>query len=188
MLSTLKKLLNSGVEIMLADHTIPISEEVINAALAIFAEGIPEITSLGLDIQDGSFELLAEGKKVLTLKLCTRFEITSCEISANKQLITFRRISPTDLSADKLLDRLVIEVFKAVACGIFQIEPAKFILERQPGITVKGDNYTVDLSQTEIAGNAIPKIESVLKATGLLMKVKHLRCVPNTLQVLIGRN
>jgi hypothetical protein len=96
-------------------------------------------------------------------------------------------MSPTELSADKLIDRILIQVFKAIACGIFQIEPAKFVLEGLPGITITGDSYTVDLSKTNISGNVSHKIESVLKYAGSLMKVKELKCAPKTLQVLIGK-
>jgi hypothetical protein len=187
MFNKFKNLLSAGAEALLADRTIPIAEGVINAALSKFAEDIPELSSLSLDIQEGSFDVVAEMRKVVTVKSRTRFEITSCEISAAKQLITFRRISTTELSAEKLLDRILIVVFKAIACGIFQIEPAKFALAGLPGITVNGDSYTVDLSQTKLAGSVTPKIESILKVTGNLMSVKELRCVPQMLQVLIGK-
>jgi hypothetical protein len=56
-----------------------------------------------------------------------------------------------------------------------------------PGITVDGDNYTVDLSKTSIAGNVTPKIEGILMLAGSIMKVKELKCVPNAIQVVIGR-
>jgi hypothetical protein len=187
MFGKFKDLINTGKEALLADRTIPVSEDLINAALSKFTEGIPEISSISLDIQDGSFELVAEGKKIFTLKSRTRFEITSCEISAEKQIIIFHRMSPTELSADKLIDRILILVFKAIACGIFQIEPAKFVLEGLPGVTITGDSYTVDLSKTNIAGNVSHKIESVLKFAGSLMKVKELKCAPKTLQVIIGK-
>ena len=173
--------------LLFKDRTIPIAEGVINAALSKFSEDVPELSSLSLDIQEGNFELVAEGKKILTLKSRTRFEITSCEISAEKQIITFLRISPTELSADKLLDRILIQIFKAIACGIFQIEPAKFALEGLPGMTVNGDSYTVDLSQTKLAESVTNKVGIMLQVTGNLMKVKELRCVPKTLQVLIGK-
>ena len=187
MFNKLSNLFKTGAEALLADRKIPISENVVNSALASFAEGIPELSILSLDIQDGYFDLLAEGKKILTLKSRTRFETVSCEISAEKQIVTFHRVSPTELSADNFIDRIMITVFKAIACRIFQIEPADFILNGQPGITVNGDSYTVDLSQTDITGNVTPKIEGILKVAGSLMKVKELRCAPKTLQVLIGR-
>lgn len=187
MFSKLSNLFNTGVEVLLADRIIPISEEVINSALSTFMANIPEISALSVDIQDGYFDLLAEGKKILTLKSRTRFEITSCEISAGKQIATFRRTSPTELTADKLIDRILILLFKAIACRIFQIEPAKFVLEGVPGITIEGDSYTVDLSQTDIAGNVTHEIEGVLKVAGALMKVKALKCAPKMLQVVIGR-
>jgi len=187
MFSKLSNLFSTGMEALLSDRTIPISEEVINSALSTFMADIPEISALSVDIQDGYFDLLAEGKKILTLKSRTRFEITSCEISAGKQTVTFRRVSPTELSADKYIDRILILLFKAIACRIFQIEPAKFVLEGVPGITINGDGYTVDLSQTDIAGNITPKIEGILKVAGSLMKVKSLKCAPKTLQMVIGR-
>lgn len=187
MFSKLSNLFSTGVESLLADRTIPIPEGAINFSLSNFVEGIPKLSSLSLDIQDGSFELLAEGRKLVIIKSRTRFEITSCEISAEKQLVTFRRISPTELSADKLINRVLIQVLKAIACGIFQIEPAKFVLEGLPGITVNGDSYTVDLSQTDIAGNITPKIEGILKVAGSLMKVKELKCAPKMLQAVIGK-
>jgi hypothetical protein len=177
----------SLIDSLLKDRTLPVSEGIINPALAKFAEDVPELASLSLDIQEGSFELAAEVRKVVTIKSRTRFEITSCEISGAKQLITFRRISPTELSADKLLDRILIVVFKAIACGIFQIEPAEFVLEGLPGMTVNGDSYTVDLSQTKLAESVSSKIKGTLLFTGNLMVVKELRCVPKTLQVLIGK-
>lgn len=187
MFSKLSNLFSTGVEALLSDRTIPISEEVINSALSTIMENIPEISALSVEIQDGYFDVLAEGKKILTLKSRTRFEITSCEISARKQIATFRRTSPTELTADKLIDRILILLFKAIACRIFQIEPAKFVLGGVPGITIDGDSYTVDLSQTDITGNVTPKIEGILKVAGSLMKVKELRCAPKTLQVVIGR-
>ncbi|MDP2805379.1 MAG: hypothetical protein Q8O24_05500, partial [Gallionellaceae bacterium] len=162
-------------------------EDTINSGLATFAADIPEFTSLTLDIQDGSFELVAEGKKVMSFKSRTRFEIASCEISAEKQIITFHRVTPTELSADKLIDRILVSVFKAIACQIFKIEPAKFVLEGVPGITVVGDDYTVDLSQTYVAGKVTPKIEGFLKVAGMFVKVKELKCVPKAIQVVFGR-
>lgn len=187
MLDKFKKLISTGADVLLADRTIPIAEGVINAALAKFAADIPELSSLSLDIQEGSFELVAEVRKVVTVKSRTRLAITSCEISAAKQLITFRRISPTELSADKLLDRILVQILKAITCGIFQIEPAKFVLEGLPGVTVNGDSYTVDLSQTTLAESVSSKIKGALLLTGNLMGVKELRCVPKMLQVLIGK-
>jgi hypothetical protein len=187
MLSKLITQFQSGVELLLADRTIPISEDVINSALSKLTEGVPALTSLTIDIQDGFFELLAEGRKVLAIKSRTRFEITSCEISANKQIINFRRISSTELSADNMIDRMLISLFKAILSRIFQIEPANYILKGVPGLVVEGDNYSVDLSQTDIAVNVTQKIEYVLKAAGSLMKVKELKCVPKILQVLIGK-
>jgi hypothetical protein len=188
MFNQFKNLLRVGAEALLADRTLPIAEELINAYLSKFAEDVPELSSLSMDIQEGSFELVAEVRKIVSVKSRTRFEITSCEISAAKQLITFRRISPTELSADKLLDRILVQVLKAITCGIFQIEPTQFALEGLPSMTVDGDSYTVDLSQTKLAGSVTPKIENVLKITGNLMKVKELKCVPKTLQVLIGKS
>ncbi|GEM_PF-5031200 len=182
-----KEAFNTAQTALLADRAIPISEALINSALSNFTKDIPEISSLSLNVQEGYFDLLADGKKVVTFKSNTRFEITSCEISAEKQIITFHRISPTELSADKLIDRILIAVFKAIACQIFQIEPAKFVLNGMPGITVDGDNYTVDLSKTSMAGNVTPKIEGILTLAGSLIKVKELKCVPNAIQVIVGR-
>jgi hypothetical protein len=186
MLNKFKNLLSTGAEVLLADRAIPIAGGIINTALSKFAEDIPELASLSLDIQEGSFELAAEVRKVVTIKSRTRLAITSCDISAAKQLITFRRISPTELSADKLLDRIFIKVFKVIA-KIFQIELANFVLKRLPGMTVNGDSYTVDLSQTKLAESVSSKIKGALLFTGNLMVVKELRCVPKTLQVLIGK-
>jgi hypothetical protein len=182
-----KEAFNTAQTALLADRVIPISEAVINSALSNFTKDIPEISSLSLNVQEGFFDLLAEGKKVVTFKSSTRFEIASCEISADKQIVTFHRISPTELSADKLIDRILIAVFKAIACQLFQIEPSKFVLDGMPGITVDGDNYTVDLSKTTIAGNVTPKIEGVLTLVGFFMKVKELKCAPKEIQVVIGR-
>lgn len=184
--SKLSKLVNTGVPALPADRNIPVAEEIINVALSNFAQDIPEISALALDIQEGSFEMLVEGKKFLTLKSRTRFEISSCEISAEKQIVTFRRISPTELSADKLTDRILVMVFKAIACGIFQVEPAQFVLEGQPGITVDGDNYTVDLSKTVISERVSAKVQGILSVAGSFLRVKELRCAPKQLQVVIG--
>lgn len=184
MFGKLSSMFSSGVEALLADRSIPVSQDVINAALSTFAADIPEITSLSVDIQDGNFDLLVEGKRFLTLKSRTRFEIASCEISAEKQVVTFLRITPTELSADNLIDRLLILVFRAIACGIFDVEPAKLVLHGLPGVTVDGDSYTVDLSQTGIGGNMI---KSALNVAGSVMKVKELKCAPKQLQVRIGK-
>jgi hypothetical protein len=156
MLNKFKKILSTGAEVLLADRIIPIAEGVINTALSTFVEDVPELSSLSLEIQDGSFEVVAKMRKVVAVKSRTRFEITSCEISAAKQLVTFRRISPTELSSEKLLDRILIQIFK-----IFQIEPAKFAVERLPGMTVNGDSYTVDLSQTKLAESVSSKIKAM---------------------------
>lgn len=78
MLDKFKKLISTGADVLLADRTIPIAEGVINAALAKFAADIPELSSLSLDIQEGSFELVAEVRKVVTVKSRTRLAITSC--------------------------------------------------------------------------------------------------------------
>jgi hypothetical protein len=182
-----KEAFNAAQTVLLADQHIPISEAVINMALSNFAKDIPEITSLSLNVQEGYFDLLADGKKVLAFKSSTRFEIASCEISADKQIVTFHRISPLELSADKLIDRILIAVFKAIACQIFQVDPAKFVLEGMPGITVDGDNYTVDLSKSSMAGNVTPKIEGILTLAGSFMKVKELKCFPGAIQVVVGR-
>ena len=177
----------SIIDELVADRSIPVAESVINSTLSNFAQDTPEISSLALDIQDGSFELLVEGKKFLTLKSRTRFEIASCEISAEKQIVTFRRVSPTELSADKLTDRILVMVFKAIACGIFQVEPAKFVLDGQPGITVEGDSYTVDLSKTAASEQVSTKVQAVLSVAGSFLRVKELKCAPKQLQVVVGR-
>jgi hypothetical protein len=187
LISAGKEAFDAGKAVLLADRHLPISETVINLALSNFANDIPELTSLSLNVKEGYFDLLVEGKKVLTFKSSTRFEISSCEISAAKQIVTFHRISPTELSADKLVDRILIAVFKAIVCQLFQVEPARFVLNGMPGITVDGDNYTVDLSKTSIAGNVTPKIEGILMLAGSIMKVKELKCVPNAIHVVIGR-
>jgi hypothetical protein len=57
----------------------------------------------------------------------------------------------------------------------------------QPGITIQGGSYVVDLSKTELSGQVTPKIEAVLNVVGSLMRVKELRCAPEKIEVLIGR-
>lgn len=171
---------------LLADRTIPIPQAAINTALLGMVESIPELTALSVEIHDGSFDLIAEGKKMLTFKSRTKFEITSCVISAEKQIISFKRISPTDLESDGLLDRILIMVFKTLLCGIFQIEPAKLMLEGQPGITIHDDNYIVDLSQTAVSKQITPKIEGVLNAVCSIVQVKELQCATETINALVG--
>lgn len=187
MFSKIKAMASAGMESLLADRSIPVSEDFINDALKSLIQDIPELTSVALDIQDGSFELVAEGKKVIPFNLRTRFEISACEISATKQVVTFRQISKTELSADKLMERILIQVFKAIACGIFRVEPTKLALEGLPGVTISGDDYTVNLAEAGKNVQLPPHIASALTIAGAVMKVKELKCVPQAIQVMIGR-
>jgi hypothetical protein len=186
MFSRLSEMFNKVVDVLLADHVIPISQSTINTALSVMATTIPELTLLSMEIHDGSFDLLAEGKKVIAFKTRISFEVTSCEISAEKQVIVFRRISPTEIIADRLIDKILLLIFESIVCRAFNIEPANLILEGQPGVTVQAENYRVDLSQTNLSGQVTTQLKAALDAIGSLMRVKNIRCVPETIELLIG--
>ncbi|MHB1300937.1 MAG: hypothetical protein ACYCY8_08745 [Burkholderiales bacterium] len=187
MFDWMKSKLKETVDAVLADRAISISQNAINTALAAMVISTPELTALSLNIHDGNFDLLVEGKKVVTFKSRIRFEITSCEISTEKQLICFRRISPAEITVEGFLDRILLAIFSTLVCRIFQIEPASFVLKGQPGFTVQGDSYTVDLSQTDLSAQITPQIESILNVVGSFVRVKELRCTHEKIEVLIGR-
>jgi hypothetical protein len=147
---------------------------------------IPELTALSVEINEGNFDLLAKGKKVLAFESRTRFEITSCEISAEKQIIVFRRMTPTDMTADGFLDRMLLNVFKAIISSIFQIDPANLVLQEQPGITIQDDIYTIDLTKMNISGQISSKITGLLNMVGSIARVKEIHCATAAFNVLVG--
>ncbi|WP_031597603.1 hypothetical protein [Ferrovum myxofaciens] len=187
MFDNLSNLFSKTVGSILADRAIAIPQNSINAALSVMVITIPELSALSMEIHDGNFDLLVEGKKVISFKARVRFEITSCEISSEKQKIVFKRISPTEMTADGLINRILLTVFMAIICQIFNIEPANLVLKGQSWIAVDGDNYIVDLAKTALSAQITPQIETALNIAGSFMHIKGLRCMAEKIEVMIGR-
>ncbi|MEK8088756.1 hypothetical protein [Thermithiobacillus plumbiphilus] len=177
MFGNIKSKLKQAVGNYVENRSWPVPESAVNLALEVYLTQIPEIKGVQVKVLEGSFEVYATVRKgVVALQSCSTFVVESCEISSERQILTLRQTGKTSTAGERLHDRIVLAVVQALFAVVLRIDPAAYLLKNQPGISVSGDLYTIDLAQTPIS-NYVREQTALLKMVNGLV-INRINCEP----------
>jgi hypothetical protein len=173
--SKAKEVLGGYVESRL--WTIP--EEMVNTILESYISGkgsIKELKSLSVKALDGQFEVNAKGKKFFPFDSKNIFTIESCDISGASQTLVLRQIGKTAIEAQSIYAKIIVAIVQSIFATVLGVDPAKYLAGKQPGISIDGDNYIVDLSETPVQ----QYISHNRMVEGLVANVRiaDIQCIP----------
>ena len=138
-------------------YAVSVSEAQLNSLAATLARsGEPPITII---CQPGAITIGGEAKvTVVPLTYSTRLALDSFEISPARKTLTLRRLDNIDLGGNNLVTALFARIVKVLLCGLFGIDPARFVSKKIAGISTEKVLITADLDvmgATEIILEAI---------------------------------
>lgn len=176
MFGNIKDKLKKAVGDYLENRSWPVPETAVNLALEVYLTQIPELKSVQVKVLDGSFEVSATVRKGVALQSCSTFVVESCEISSERQILTLRQTGKTSTAGEKLQDRIVLAIVQALFSVVLRTDPAAYLLNKQPGISVVGDLYTINLAETPIS-NYVREQSTLLKVVNGLV-INRISCEP----------
>lgn len=177
----IKDKLKQAMGDFLESRTWPVPEAAVNLALQVYQSRIPEVESLAVKVLDGSFEVHAKVRKGLSFQSCSTFTVESCDISSERQILTLRQLGKTSTTAEKLQERILLAIVQSIFSVVLRKDPAGYLLNKEPGISVAGDLYTINLAESAIS-NYVREQTTLLKVIDGFV-INQVTCEPGMFQV-----
>jgi hypothetical protein len=154
-----------------------ISEEMVNKALELYIsiKGIKELKTLFVRVLDGQFEVNAVGEKFIPFSSKTMFTIESCDISSDSQKLVICQIGKTSVEVQSIYAKVLVAILQSILAIVLGFDPAKYLAGKQPGISIDGDRYIIDLSETDLHQYINHKMVNGLVTN---VKITDILCIP----------